>query len=70
MSAQMMHPTITLERVVPAAMRHQDGCDEPGFCTRCGAEATDVRPLECKALCFKCGERTVFGAAQLWLMIQ
>jgi predicted RNA-binding Zn-ribbon protein involved in translation (DUF1610 family) len=40
-----------------------------GFCLACGAEAHGVEPDARKYLCENCGERRVFGAEELLMML-
>ena len=60
-----LHPSITSERVCDAVSRETFGTDNPGFCIACGHEQEgcepDARDYECEA----CGEKQVFGAAEL-----
>ena len=59
------HASITVDRVAEAVEREMSTLDNPGFCLACGDEAMgcepDAREYECEA----CGERQVFGAAEL-----
>jgi predicted RNA-binding Zn-ribbon protein involved in translation (DUF1610 family) len=43
--------------------------DYMGFCLACGAEAYDVEPDARRYTCEECGERKVYGAEELLLMI-
>lgn len=60
-----VHKSITAHRVVEAGEREAFGLDNPGFCLVCGNEQEGCEPdaqfYECEA----CGERQVFGAAEL-----
>lgn len=62
-----IHKSLTIDRVMDAAEREMFGLDNPGFCVSCGNEqegcAPDARNYKCEA----CGERKVFGAAELML---
>lgn len=64
-----MHKSITVDRVIEAAEREMFGLDNPGFCIACGNEQEgcepDAREFECEA----CGERKVYGAAELAMMM-
>ena len=63
------HPSITLDRLMDAVERRVTGLDNPGFCLSCGEEQDgcehDAREYECES----CGERKVFGAEELLMMI-
>jgi len=61
-----MHPTITQERLQDAVERSAVTLDDPGFCIACGAEAHGVEPDARKYLCEACGEKQVYGAAELF----
>jgi len=64
-----MHASITEDRVVDAVERGMFGLDNPGFCLACGEEQggcePDARYYECEG----CGERQVFGAEEVLLMV-
>ena len=64
-----MHASITLERIEDAVRREMFTLDNPGLCLACGNEQggcePDARRYECEA----CGERQVFGAAEILLMV-
>lgn len=60
-----VHPTITGERVVEAAQRHDDSLDNPGFCLSCGFEQDGCEPDMRGGECEGCGESSVYGASEL-----
>ncbi len=64
-----MHKSITEDRVLDAVEREMFGIENPGFCLACGEEvdgcAPDARNYECEC----CGEKEVFGAAEVLFMI-
>lgn len=60
-----MHRSITARRVFAAAMRAETSLDNPGFCIACGLEADGCEPDMRKGQCESCGERSVYGAAEL-----
>lgn len=62
-----MHPKVTLDRVMNAAEREMTGLDNPGFCTACGHEQEGCEPDARKYECEACGEKAVYGAAELLL---
>lgn len=65
------HPSITIDRIIEAVERHQTTLDNPGFCLACGEEVEGVEPdarkYECECEC--CGEKKVYGAEELLLMV-
>jgi hypothetical protein len=64
-----LHPSITLERVMEAAEREMVSLDNPGFCIACGEEAMECEPDAREYKCEFCGERKVYGAQELALMM-
>ncbi|HMD61047.1 MAG TPA: hypothetical protein VKG78_06430 [Opitutaceae bacterium] len=64
-----IHQDITLDRVTEAVKRQYATLDNPGFCTRCGAEADGVEPDARNYPCESCGEDGVHGAEELLLMM-
>ena len=64
----MMHPSITKDRILDAVGR-QTTSYNPGFCLACGEEAEGVRPDARRYKCEACGEKAVYGAEELLLMI-
>lgn len=66
--AKKLHPSITAKRVEDAVRREMFELDNPGFCIACGNEQDgcepDARQYECEA----CGERKVYGAAELLMV--
>lgn len=55
----VIHPRLTSERVEAAACQ--------GFCIACGEEAMTCEPDAEMDQCESCGERAVYGDAQLLL---
>jgi hypothetical protein len=64
-----MHESITEERIVDAVEREMFGLDNPGFCVACGEEQEGCEPDAREYECECCGERKVYGAAELLLEI-
>ncbi len=64
-----MHKSITAERVCEAAQRGMLSLDNPGFCTACGEEVEGVEPDARNYECEVCGERKVYGAEELLIML-
>lgn len=64
-----MHKSITRERVCEAVEREMFGTDNPGFCLACGEEQEGCEPDAENYECEACGERKVWGAAQVLLLL-
>lgn len=64
-----IHKKVTLKRVEAAVRRYMTGLDNPGFCVACGAEAEGVEPNARRYECEACGERGVYGAEELLMMV-
>jgi len=64
-----MHNSITLERILEIAEESMMDLGSPGVCTACGAETDGCEPDARNYECDDCGEREVFGAEELLLMI-
>jgi hypothetical protein len=64
-----MHPSITIDRVLEANQRYDTTLDNPGFCIACGADADGCEPDARRYECEECGERKVYGAQELLLML-
>lgn len=64
-----MHHSITLDRVMAAAQRYQMTLDNPGICVVCGEDCDGVEPDARRYRCESCGERGVYGAEELLLMM-
>lgn len=64
-----MHKSLTVDRVIAAAERQMFGTDNPGFCIECGEEADGCEPDAEKYPCEACGERAVYGASELMMML-
>ena len=56
---------VTIDQVMEAVQAD----DNLGFCTACGAEAFNVEPDARNYKCESCGERQVFGAEELLMML-
>jgi len=63
------HPEVTTNAIVAAVERHQTTLDNPGFCLSCGAEVEGVEPDARRYECECCGERQVYGAEELMIMV-
>lgn len=66
---RQVHDSITQERVMEAVEREMTTLDNPGFCIACGEEAGDCEPDARNYECDHCGERAVFGAAELLMYL-
>ncbi|MGH8294719.1 MAG: hypothetical protein ACRETZ_04350 [Steroidobacteraceae bacterium] len=69
-----VHPSITAERIADAVERELISLDNPsrrrpGSCLACGAEAEGVEPDAEQYACEICGERAVYGAAEILVAI-
>jgi len=56
---------VSIDQVMEAV----EADDNLGFCLACGAEAYGVEPDARKYECEECGERRVYGAEELLLMM-
>jgi hypothetical protein len=65
-----IHPSLTIERVTQAVEDEMTSLDNPGFCIACGAEADGCEPDARKCRCEHCGERQVYGAAEVMFMLE
>jgi hypothetical protein len=65
-----IHPSVTHERVMEAAVRRRATLDNPGFCLQCGAEAEGVEPDAQDYECESCGEMSVHGAEELLMHLE
>lgn len=63
------HPSLTPSRIIKAVEREMLTLDNPGFCLECGHEQDGCEPDARNYECESCGERQVFGAQELLLMI-
>jgi hypothetical protein len=63
-----IHPSVTIEMIMDATERQMYGLDNPGFCIDCGNEQEGCEPDARKYKCEACGERAVYGAAELLIM--
>jgi hypothetical protein len=64
-----IHRSLTAKRILDGARRQMFDLDNVGFCIKCGHEADDCDPDARKAVCGRCGERAVYGAEELVLMV-
>lgn len=60
-----LHPSITPERVIAAVELQSTTLENPGICIACGEDADDCEPDAREYKCEACGERKVYGAAEL-----
>jgi hypothetical protein len=65
-----VHESVTLERVLEAAQRHNISLDDPGFCIECGHEQEGCEPDARDISCENCGESKVYGAEELVQVLQ
>lgn len=64
-----MHKSITEDRIIQAVESEMFGLENPGFCIACGADADGCEPDARNYECEDCGERQVFGAEELLIMV-
>jgi len=60
-----MHKRITIKRVGKAVQREMYALANPGFCVKCGNEQDGCEPDARRYECEACGEKAVYGAAEL-----
>ena len=60
---------ITRRKLISATKRQMFGLDSPGFCVACGLEHEGIEPDAGKYKCESCGERAVYGAEELLIMV-
>lgn len=66
---RQVHASVTLERIAKACEREMCTLDNPGICIACGEDADGCEPDARKYECEACGERAVYGAAELAMML-
>lgn len=64
-----VHPSVKIDRVLKAAERGMYGLDNPGICLACGADQEGCEPDARRYECEACGEKQVYGAEELILML-
>lgn len=65
----IIHPSITIDRVLEAVESQMTTVDNPGFCVACGEDADGCEPDARKYKCEACGARSVYGAEELLIML-
>jgi hypothetical protein len=60
---------VTMERVLAAVEESMFGLGNAGFCLGCGADADGCEPDARKYKCEECGERKVYGAEEVMMMV-
>lgn len=60
---------LDMDRVLAAAEDSMFGMGNIGFCVRCGHEQDGCEPDARRYECEECGERAVFGASEIVLMV-
>jgi len=63
------HKSLTEEVIAEAVERSIANLDNPGFCLICGAEAEGCEPDARKYECGACGEKQVYGAEELLMVV-
>lgn len=69
MDGREVHASVTLERVNDACEREMTSLDNPGICIACGEDAEGCEPDARQYECEGCGERAVYGSAELAMMM-
>lgn len=69
MKAKPRKYPLTRKRLIDALERRHTSLDDPGFCLACGLEHNGIEPDARKYKCEECGERRVYGAEELALMM-
>ena len=64
-----VHHSLTIDRVLEAVENAATSLENPGFCIDCGSEESDVEPDARNYRCEACGQKEVFGAEELLIMI-
>lgn len=64
-----LNHAITTARLIDAVERQHSTLDNPGFCVACGEEADGCEPDARKYKCEHCGERQVYGAEELLMLM-
>lgn len=64
-----IHESITPERVMAACEEQMFGLENPGFCIACGEDADGCEPDARRYQCEVCGQRQVYGAQEVLMMI-
>jgi len=64
-----IHASVTQDRVMKAAEDQMFGIENPGFCIACGADHDACEPDARNYECIHCGERQVYGAQELLIMM-
>lgn len=69
MAKRKWHESVTTDRIIEAAERGMSTLDNPGICLACGADADGCEPDARRYECEACGERQVYGAEELVMMV-
>ena len=64
-----IHKSINPDRIAALAEESMFGTSNPGICISCGDECEGVEPDARRYECESCGERGVFGAKELLMML-
>jgi len=64
-----VHASVTADRVADACERYFARLDNPGLCIACGEDADGCEPDARRYECEACGERGVYGAQELAIMM-
>lgn len=64
-----VHPSVTRDRVLELAQISMFGLESIGICLACGEECSGVEPDARRYECECCGEKKVYGAEELMIML-
>ena len=64
-----IHESITVARLMQAEERRRMTLDDPGLCVACGNEQTGCEPDARRYTCEACGEKAVYGAQELLMLV-
>jgi len=65
----VIHPAVTIERIIDGVHRQMETLDDPGFCIACGEEAESCEPDARMHRCEHCDEKAVYGAEELLIYL-
>lgn len=69
MAKRKWHESVTADRIMEACARRETSLDNPGICLACGNDQEGCEPDARKYECEACGERQVYGAEELIMMV-
>jgi hypothetical protein len=69
MTTRTIHHSVTLDRIIPLAEAQMFGLENPGVCIACGEDRDGCEPDARGYECYACGERAVYGAEELLIIL-